>query len=230
MATDIPGLTRVTRNLSKRWTAWGTQIQQLSTTLPFAVWRLWLDGPVNPERPGFVGTTGFGVLDNISVYERFHEDGKAWNADHGGSLLELHAYAVPAAKTEETVRRELLEGLHAAYPETRGLKILEERFLLHEDCPAFPPRSNASRPRVTTPIEGLVLAGDFIKLDFPTALMERAVSSGFLAANTLLRRWSLPEEPIERVKPTGFLAKWPLERAPAQPVQAPEPAALQTAT
>jgi isorenieratene synthase len=37
----------------------------------------------------------------------------------------------------------------------------------------------------------VVLAGDGIRCDFPVALMERAATTGFLAANQLLDGWGL---------------------------------------
>ena len=36
-----------------------------------------------------------------------------------------------------------------------------------------------------------MLAGDGIRCDYPVALMERAATTGFLAANQLLSRWGL---------------------------------------
>lgn len=59
-----------------------------------------------------------------------------------------------------------------------------------------------------TPDPGLFLAGDFVHTPFPTALMERAVSSGVLAANMILRRHGCAEEPLWSVRPRGVLARW----------------------
>ena len=42
------------------------------------------------------------------------------------------------------------------------------------------------RLTVDTPHPRIVLAGDGIRCDFPVALMERAATTGFLAANQLL--------------------------------------------
>ncbi len=42
-----------------------------------------------------------------------------------------------------------------------------------------------------TPTPGLAVAGDTVRTGLPVALMERAATSGFLAANTLLNRWGL---------------------------------------
>jgi isorenieratene synthase len=36
-----------------------------------------------------------------------------------------------------------------------------------------------------------VLAGDGVRVDLPVALMERAATTGWLAANQLLRSWGL---------------------------------------
>ena len=47
------------------------------------------------------------------------------------------------------------------------------------------------RPEVVTPDPRLVLAGDGIRCDLPVALMERAATTGFLAANQLLAGWNL---------------------------------------
>jgi isorenieratene synthase len=121
--------------------------------------------------------------------------------------VELHAYALDPARDEASVRTDLLRGLHEFYPETREAKIVEERYLLRRDCPAFARGSDASRPGVATPEPGLALAGDFVKLPFPSALMERAAASGFLAANHLLRQWGVAGEPVYTVAPRGLLAK-----------------------
>jgi len=47
------------------------------------------------------------------------------------------------------------------------------------------------RPEVVTPDPRLVLAGDGIRCDLPVALMERAATTGFLAANRLLGGWNV---------------------------------------
>ena len=42
-----------------------------------------------------------------------------------------------------------------------------------------------------TPDPRVVLAGDGVRCSFPTALMERAATTGFQAANALLAGWQL---------------------------------------
>lgn len=180
-------------------------IAELGVTRPFAVWRLFLDRAADDERHPFVGTAGMGLLDNISLFERFEGESRRWSLRTGGSVVELHAYAVPH-EDREAIQRELLAGLHALYPELRDATIVHDSWLLRQDCPSFAPGSHAVRPRVATPYGNLVLAGDFVKLPFPTALMERATASGMLAANHLLDRWDVRGEALYSVPPRGFMA------------------------
>src|SRR4029079_16209470 len=122
-----------------RWASWRDDLMSLPVTRPFAVLRLWLDRPMRPERAPFAGTTGFGHLDNISLYDRFQDQSRAWAEKTGGSVVELHAYAVEPSIDHAALAAELVAGLHAAYPESKGPRELERRFLWRQDCPGFPP-------------------------------------------------------------------------------------------
>lgn len=185
---------------------WRRSVEGLALTLPFVVWRLWLDRPTRAGRAPFVGTTGLGPLDNISLYHLFEDESRAWAAATGGSVVELHAYAVDPEMPESEMRGRLLQALHHLYPETREANVLEERYLVRRDCPAFAPGSFADRPGVATPFEGLALAGDFAKLPIPSALMERAAASGFMAANQLLAVHGVRSEPVRSIPTRGLLA------------------------
>jgi isorenieratene synthase len=63
---------------------------------------------------------------------------------------------------------------------------------------------------VETSSPRVALAGDFVRLPIPTALMERATTSGFMAANHLLAGWDTQGEEIWSVPRTGLLAGLPL--------------------
>jgi isorenieratene synthase len=207
LATNVPALRAIVAASPGLGTAaWRASIEQLGVTLPFAVWRLWLDRPCKAGREPFIGTTGYGLLDNVSLYHLFEGESARWAQRTGGSVVELHAYAVPPDRGEADIKRELLDGLHTLYPETRGARVLDERYLWRADCPSFEPGSFARRPTPRTPEAGLALAGDFVRLPFPTALMERATSAGFLAANHLLRAWNVRGEEVWSVPTQGLLA------------------------
>src|SRR5690606_7300469 len=50
---------------------WHERVAAGRNAPPFAVLRLWLDGTVAPEREAFLGTSGYDLLDNVTVLERF---------------------------------------------------------------------------------------------------------------------------------------------------------------
>jgi carotenoid phi-ring synthase / carotenoid chi-ring synthase len=187
---------------------WAQSIGELDQAPPFAVWRLWLDCALDPSRQPFAGTAGLGIIDNISVVDRYQGEAHRWALRTGGCVVELHGYALPESHhhDEARIKADLLEQLHALYPETVGAQIIEDRFLLRNDCPSFSPGSFAHRPTVSTPHPRLKLVGDLVRLPFPSALMERATASGFLAANQLLADTNVIEEPIWSIPVRGSLA------------------------
>ncbi|MEV6113851.1 NAD(P)/FAD-dependent oxidoreductase [Streptomyces sp. NPDC052109] len=182
---------------------WRERIGRLRTAPPFLVSRLWLDRPVAPDRPGFLGTSGFGTLDNISVLERYEDQAARWSARTGGSVVELHAYAVPPGSARDVEQKRLLDQLHRIYPETSTATVLDARHEWHDDCPLFPVGGYGDRPPVRTPHARVVVAGDMVRTGLPVALMERAATSGFLAANALLERWGVRGQTLWTVPDRG---------------------------
>lgn len=211
LAVAVPALRAIVEASPELGDAsWRAKIRALEVTRPFAVWRLWLDRPLRADRAPFAGTSGFGagLLDNVSIYEALEGESAAWARRTGGSIVELHAYAVDPAMDEAAIRRALADEWHQAYPEARAARVLEDRFLLRRDCPAFAPGSHASRPGVETGVRGLRLAGDFVRLPFASALMERAVVSGFRAGNGIAAELGARgrDEPLRTVPRRGMLA------------------------
>ncbi len=192
-------------------------IAALEVTQPFVVQRLWLKGDVYPERPVFLGTTGFDVLDNVSLMHRIESESRAWAEARGGSVIELHAYAVAPERVEDEARLgELLRAeLARVYPETAGLELIDSRLITRDDCPAFKQHAWAKRPAVDGSLaEGpsevmpnLAFAGDYVRLDAPSALMERAVMSGKLAAGVLLEARGLATQPLPTLPTEGWLRR-----------------------
>jgi len=168
---------------------------------PFVVLRLWLAGAVRPDRAAFVATGGRDPLDNISVLDRYEREAAEWCSATGGSVVELHAYSVGADDTE--VRRGLLARMHELYPETAAASIVAERLLRRDDCPRFAPGDFADRPTVATFDPRLKLAGDGIRIDLPVALMERAATTGWTAANELLAGFGLAGHTVHTVPNRG---------------------------
>ncbi|KAB1654077.1 NAD(P)-binding protein [Pseudoclavibacter chungangensis] len=174
----------------------------------FAVLRIWTDRPVRAERPAFLGTTGYGPLDNVSVLERFEDGAAEWARRNGGSVVELHAYALDDGADPAALRERLLVELARVYPETRAMGIRHERLLIERDCPLPGLGDWDARPEVRTPEPGLKLAGDWLRSELPIALMERAATSGWQAANQLLEQWGLAGHELWSV-PIASRQRWP---------------------
>ncbi|MGX6396391.1 FAD-dependent oxidoreductase [Rothia kristinae] len=187
---------------------WRTRVAGVRTAPPFAVWRLWLDRPVHGQRPAFLGTTGYGPLDNISVLERFEAGAARWRADHGGSVIELHAYALSERTDPQTLRARLRRELARVWPETAAAGVIHEELRIERDCPLIGLEPWERRPTVTTPDPRLMLAGDCLRTDLPVALMERAATTGWQAANALLEGWGVHGHDLHS-PPRAARAAWP---------------------
>ncbi|GAS93907.1 isorenieratene synthase [Mycolicibacterium canariasense] len=202
LATDVTGLQRlIASSPTLGDEGWRGQVAALGTAPAFVVLRLWLDRPVRRDRAAFVGTGGRPPLDNISVLERYEREAAQWARRTGGSVVELHAYSV--TESDAQVRAALLARMHQLYPETMHAGIVDERLLRRQDCPRFAPGDFAGRPTVTTPDPRIMLAGDGIRADVPVALMERAATTGWLAANGLLAGFGLAGHDLYTVPTRG---------------------------
>jgi isorenieratene synthase len=183
-------------------------IAELGVSAPSAVLRLYFDRAADEDRPPFVQTAGLGVLDSIMLHERIEGESRRWSLRYGGSVVQLQTAALDSGRAPREVRDELVAALRSIYPEFSEARVLHEVWLDHRGQPGFGPGSHARRPRVVTPYGNVVLAGDYVKLPFPTALMERAAASGFLAANQLLDRWDVRGETVWSIGPRGFMARF----------------------
>lgn len=202
LATDVAGLQRIVAgspSLGDR--DWRARVAAMGIAPPFIVQRLWLDRPVRSDRPPFLGTGGRPPLDNVSVLERYEAEAAAWSRRTGGSVVELHSYAVNEPRDDLGER--MLARLHELYPEVKGANTLHERVLCRDDCPRFAPGDHAARPTVTTPHPGVMLAGDGIRIDLPVALMERAATTGWSAANELLALYGVAGHTLHTVPVQG---------------------------
>ena len=172
--------------------AWRASVLTGEMAPRFIVQRLWFDRPVAAGSASFVGTAAYGHLDNVSLVHDLEDGAAQWAKRCGGSVVELHAYAVPDDVTDDEVLADLRHQLERLHPELTGCEPVHEEVLVEADCPLAGTDEWAARPGVVTPQPKLVLAGDGVRCELPVALMERAATTGFQAANALLRHWGLP--------------------------------------
>jgi isorenieratene synthase len=204
LATDQESLQRLVA-ASGWWgdESWRTRVAARRTAPAFAVWRLWFDRAVRPGTPPFLATSGFGPLDNVSAVHRFEAGAARWARFRQGSVVEVHAYALPDVTDEAALRVELRNQLGDLHPELDQARVLHEEWLVREDCPLVGTEPWRERLEVTTPDPRITLAGDGIRCDYPVALMERAATTGWMAANHHLARWGLPGHDLWTVPMAG---------------------------
>jgi zeta-carotene desaturase len=146
---------------------------------PIVTVNLWFDQPVLQQR--FLGLPGRAMQWVFDAAAAFGAD------DRAGSRLSVVSSGAAAliersnAELIDLAHRELLDAIPAARAARmlRGTAIREPKatFSLAPGSPV--------RPQTATPVQGLVLAGDWIETGLP-ATIEGAVRSGHLAAAAVL--------------------------------------------
>lgn len=197
LATDtapLQGIIAASEGLGDE--AWREKVTALRTSPPFAVWRRWYAARLADGTPDFLGTSGYGPLDNVSMVHQMEDSARAWADAHGGSVVELHAYAIDEHADHEALRAELARQQDAIHPELAGAPVVGDQWLVRRDCPLVGTSPWRDRPGVVTPSHRVVLAGDGIRCEYPVALMERAATTGVLAANHLLDGWGVAGSPV----------------------------------
>jgi isorenieratene synthase len=186
----------------------------------YAVLRLWIRGDAPLDLPVFVATERTRVLDSVTFVHRVKGPAQAWAIAEGGSVLELHCYALPDDLLEgRDIEAAFVAELGNLRPTFAGLgeRIVRSHLQVRSDFTAFHVGMAAHRPGVTTRVPGLVLAGDWVSLPTPAMLMEAACTSGVLAANAVLEAEGVQGHEVWTVPQRGLLAGLPERPASVSP-------------
>jgi carotenoid phi-ring synthase / carotenoid chi-ring synthase len=183
------------------------QVKQLAVADPFAVARFWFDRDFPWQHSNFTSLSGYSLTDSITLYHRIQDDYIDWAERTGGSVVELHAYCYKEAKfpTQQALLTTFEQELYEIVPELQQATVLHRELVNQKNFAGFPPNSYADRPETSTAVANLLFAGDWVKMPFPCGLMERAISSGLLAANEILHREGLQRRSLLSVNPQGML-------------------------
>lgn len=182
-------------------------MQSLQQSDRYAVLRVWTDRFETEKFPFFIFTDRLQALDSITLYHRMEKTSQAWSEKNNGGIFELHCYALPDdLRNDETIKRQLLDELYHYMPELEGMKIIHEHFQHRHDFPAFHTGLYNTRPEIKTEIPGVYLAGDWVRQDNCTMLMEAAYTSGAQAANYIFDAEGLRQNPLFSVPQKGILA------------------------
>ncbi|MDJ0598310.1 MAG: FAD-dependent oxidoreductase [Crocosphaera sp.] len=194
IATDVPGIQHLWSKIEGENSEILTQkIEQLAVADPFAVARFWFDQDFDWEYSNFTSLSGYKLTDSITLYHRIQTQFIEWAKKTGGSVVELHAYCYKEKDfpTQENLLQTFEQELYEIVPQLSQANVLHRELVNQKNFSGYPPNSYENRPETSTEIDNLFLAGDWVKMPFPCGLMERAVSSGLLAANALLEKEGL---------------------------------------
>lgn len=209
MAADVVGMRNIFA-LSEGEAHAGVmqQVQALTEADPFAVCRLWFDRGFDWEHSDFTSLSGYRLTDSITLYHRIQDDYKAWAQKTGGSVVELHAYCYKEKEfpTQQALLQTFTDELYEIVPALKDATLIHRELVNQKNFAGFPPNSYKQRPETATPVSNLFFAGDWVKMPFPCGLMERAVSSGLLAANSICQQEGLQRRPLLTVNPAGVLS------------------------
>ena len=207
-ATDVPGVQQLFKRLDGDFNQKAReQIEKLSIADPFAVCRFWFDRDFAWEQSNFTSLSGYALTDSITLYHRIQQQFIDWSQRTGGSVVELHAYCYKEKEfpTQSALLTTFEQELYDIVPELKQANILHRELVNQKNFSGYPPNSYAERPETRSNINNLIYAGDWVKMPFPCGLMERAVSSGLLAANEILHSEGLQRREILSVNPEGLL-------------------------
>lgn len=211
IATDVMGVKHLFRLIEGDRQSYPdtlSQVESLALADPFAVARFWLDRDFYWPHSNFTSLSGYRLTDSITLYHRIQREYKEWAEKTGGSVVELHAYCYKEKDfpTQEDLLNTFKQELIEIVPELAEAKILHQQLVNQKNFSGYPPNSYKNRPETETQIVNLMFAGDWVKMPFPCGLMERAVSSGLLAANAILHKEGLQRRNLLSVNPSGFFS------------------------
>jgi isorenieratene synthase len=210
LATDVKHIKPLVENSPsiKQYSDFYKKIEKLGNSDRYAVLRIWTNRfEKENDLPFFIFTDRLVCLDSITLYHKMEKTSASWSKENQGGIFELHCYSLPEGlDTEEKIRTQLMAELFHFMPELEGLEIMHSYFQHKQDFAAFHVGLHENRPTITSEIPGLFLAGDWVKMDNCTMLMEAAFTSGSIAANEIFKKEGLKENLLVSVPVKGLLA------------------------
>ncbi|NEP10916.1 MAG: FAD-dependent oxidoreductase [Symploca sp. SIO2C1] len=207
-ATDVPGVQQLfSLGQGEVNQQVYNQVKKLAIADPFAVARFWFDQDFEWQHSDFTSLSGYQLTDSITLYHRIQDQFISWHQKTGGSVVELHAYCYKEKEfpNQQALLTTFEQELYEIVPELKEANMLHRELVNQKNFSGYPPGSYAERPETCTCASNLIFAGDWVKMPFPCGLMERAISSGLLAANEILHREGLQRRQLLSVNPEGIL-------------------------
>lgn len=168
--------------------------------------RLWADKKLPRDLSSGV-FVGLGLLDNFFVLSNLHEEFR----NYDGCIIEVQMYVVKdyIHLPEEQLKQLISTGLQELLPELRGMVVKKCHIIKNYNVfTHFNVASNLNRPPTKSVCSGLYFAGDWMKLDHPWWMMEKAVTSGRLAASAIAQDDGLAPLPVHLPRPDEVFVRF----------------------
>jgi len=160
--------------------------------------------------PDIMETPDFTPVNLIAQYHLLESQSSAWANKTGGSIFEFHCYTWTLGDlTDEQVWQAIAPAVHQVYPEIadNAWEALAVHVNSYQNFPSFAKGTNLHRPSADLAtrmgLHGLHFAGDWLRPGYPSALMERAVSTGREAANAILLEHHVRQVPLKVTSSRG---------------------------
>jgi isorenieratene synthase len=185
------------------------KFSQLKIAPAYRILRVWFDKTTDPNRPDVIETPQFRPLHLLAQFHMLEGESKEWSKKTGGSVIEFHFYADPeiAKMPEEQVWEKVKSVILQVLPELEDAKVLDTVIGTYHNFTSYDVGQGTIRPSSEYPniigINNLFFAGDWVKTNYPSALMERAVATGREAANHILLNDKVKQIPIKVASSLG---------------------------
>jgi isorenieratene synthase len=196
LALDSPGAEQLLS--ASRPTAERAAALRFPRGVATTVVRLWFQ--TSPRAIAVSGIcTGDMLVDNFFWLHRLQPAYQAWHAATGGSAVELHIYdaAGESPQADAALVARALFDLTRAFPELHGQCVYST--LQHNPAThtLFTPGESGRSLSIATPWPGITACGDWVSHPNPALYLERATTTGALAANRVLEALGHETWPIE---------------------------------
>ncbi|MCB9761025.1 MAG: FAD-dependent oxidoreductase [Alphaproteobacteria bacterium] len=159
--------------------------------------RYWFDRDVDPKARVAVLMDETAHASNGFLLHRTQDRSRAWAEATGGSVIEIQAFRdIPPDAPEDALLDAIEADVRACWPELAEAVVLKRTLARGERFTWFFPGWHTCSTPVETGVPGLLAAGDFVLVDQDCEFMERAVMTGRMAANAVLRQHGMPQAEI----------------------------------
>lgn len=216
LATDLPATQNIIRAttisnhdvnpaVATMYSDLSTDVGRIPIAPPYKVIRVWFDKKItNSPNYNVLQTSQHRPINLVVQYHLLEYEYMEWSQRTGGSVIEFHAYTWSHSNnlTDLEVWDIIAPAAKEIYSEIfdREFRILHLHVYSFQNFASFCSGTELYRPTSGYPqklgIPNLSFAGDWLHTDYPSALMERAVSTGREAANHILLMDRVRQAPL----------------------------------